>query len=173
LPNAAKFNEVLNQEWSRCARYWHHLALILVQINSMALIKKEYGVDEYYAITASIADDLCSVGARPGDLFASIDNNTFALLLSDCSIEGAELKVAQIRRKFDHPNFMSKHQAAGKTIDCTLAYTVAAPAGGSSSQELLLTTQELLMQHEQDPSNSVFSTPNILGIDGMTQSANL
>jgi diguanylate cyclase (GGDEF)-like protein len=173
LPNAAKFNEVLHQEWSRCARYWHHLALILVHINNMTLIRKEFGLDEYYALTASIADDLCSVGARPGDLFASIDNNTFALLLSDCSLEGATLKVAQIRRKFDHPNFMTKHQSSGKMIDCTVAYTVAAPAGGSSSQELLQTTQALLLQHDQNHSVSVFSTPNILGIDGMTQSAHL
>jgi hypothetical protein len=68
---------------------------------------------------------------------------------------------------------MTKHQSSGKMIDCTVAYTVAAPAGGSSSQELLQTTQALLLQHDQNHSVSVFSTPNILGIDGMTQSAHL
>jgi diguanylate cyclase (GGDEF)-like protein len=173
LPNAAKFNEVLRQEWSRCARYWHHLSLIFVQVNNTALIKQDYGLDEYYAVIASMADDLCSVGARPGDLFASLDDNTFALLLSDCSVQGAQLKVSQIQDKLDHPHFMANHPHSGKNIACTVAYTVAAPAGGSSCDELIKTTKDLLIQSDGDVFSTVLHTPSILGIDGMEQSVNL
>ncbi|WP_395338552.1 diguanylate cyclase domain-containing protein [Ningiella sp. W23] len=168
LPNAAKFNEILEQEWARCARYWHHLALIMVRIDNFQSLKRNFGADEYYAVTASIADDLCSVGARPGDLFASYAQDTFVLLLSDCSSEGAKQKARQIRNKFDNPHFMAKHQASAKDIGCTIAVTIAAPAGGSSTKELIDTAEEVLANCDDDHALKICCADKLLGLDEPT-----
>ena len=172
LPNASKLLEVLQQEWSRCARYWHHLSLLLIRVENLRVVRDNFGNDEFYAVTASIADDLCSVGARPGDLFASVDDDTFALLLSDCSSEGAHLKAKQIKQKFEHPHFMAKHEASAKDIYCTVAYSTAAPAGGSSAQELMKQTEELLMQADESNHEGICINAGILGIDGIANTLN-
>nr|WP_136250915.1 diguanylate cyclase [Ningiella ruwaisensis] len=173
LPNEAKFKEVLNQEWSRCARYWHHLSLIYIHVENLNEVKKNYGNDEYFAVSASLADDLCSVGARPGDLFASVGEDTFALLLSDCSIPGAALKARQIQQKFAHPHFMARHPHAAEHLTCTVAFSVAAPAGGSSANELQQVTESLLLNSLNVKAGEIYSTSTILGIDGILNNIKL
>jgi diguanylate cyclase (GGDEF)-like protein len=172
LPNASKLLEVLQQEWARCARYWHHLSLLLIRVENLHKIKEKFGNDEFYAVAASIADDLCSVGSRPGDLFASLTDDTFALLLSDCSNEGTQLKAKQIKQKFEHPHFMAKHEASAKGIYCTVACTVAAPAGGSTPQELMKKTEELLLNSSNIEHDGICINDVILGIDGISNSVN-
>ncbi|MFC4698564.1 response regulator [Glaciecola siphonariae] len=171
LPNEVKFHEVLKQEWSRCARYWHHLSLLMIRVHGLERVKEHFGVDEYYAVTASIADDLCSVGARPGDLFASIGDNTFALLLSDCSTEGALLKAKQISERFEHPHFMVNHETSAKHLYCSIAYTVAAPAGGSSVNEIMKTTEDLLLSETTPERTMIHGHTNLLGIEGISNFA--
>ena len=167
LPNASKFREVLKQEWSRCSRYWHHLSLILVKVENMTLYRESYGKDEYYSLTASIADGLSSIGSRPGDLFASIGSDCFALLLSDCSLEGANLKAEQIMAKFAHPNFVVNQQVGANSIDCTVAVAVAAPAGGGESEQLFQSADDLLFEAQQNGVGKIYKKEEILGIDGL------
>ncbi len=167
LPNASKFKEVLKQEWSRCARYWHHLSLLLIRIDNMQQYKEVHGKDEYYSLTASIADDLSQIGGRPGDLFASLGNDMFALLLSDCSTNGAEIKAKEIMDKFASPNFVVNQQVGARSITCTIAIAVAAPAGGSASDELFQQADDLLFESHQRGIGQVYQTENILGVDNL------
>ncbi|WP_371194444.1 diguanylate cyclase domain-containing protein [Glaciecola sp. SC05] len=164
LPNAAKFKDVLKQEWARCARYWHHLSLLLIRVDNLPSLKGGINRDEYYAISARIADNLCKVGARPGDLLASVNENTFGLLLSDCGPQGANMKSAQIMQQLKTPNAMSTHQTSVENMRCTIAYTIAAPAGGSSAQELMSTTENLLLASQQA---GVFKNDKMLGVEGL------
>lgn len=169
LPNASKFREVLKQEWSRCSRYWHHLSLILIKIENMTQYRESHGKDEYYNLTASIADGLSSIGSRPGDLFASIGSDCFALLLSDCSLNGANLKAEQIMAKFNHPNFVVNQQVGARGIACTVAVAVAAPAGGGESEQLFRTADDLLFEAQQRGASKIYRSEEILGIDGLNQ----
>lgn len=167
LPNASKFREVLKQEWSRCARYWHHLSLLLIRINNMDKFKTLYGKDEYYTLTASLADGLCSIGGRPGDLFASLGNDMFALLLSDCSTEGANIKANQIMGKFNHPSFVVNQQVSAQHISCTIGLAIAAPAGGGRPDLLFQTADDLLFEAQKKGAGKIYEAPQIIGVDGM------
>jgi len=167
LPNASKFREVLNQEWSRCARYWHHLSLLLIRIDNMDQFKDDYGKDEYYSLTASIADNLCSIGGRPGDLFASLGNDVFGLLLSDCSIEGAMIKGNQILEKFKSPNFVVNQQLRTRQVGCTIGMAVAAPAGGGRAEQLFQQADDLLFESHQRGIGKIYRAEEILGVDGV------
>lgn len=172
LPNASKFKEVLKQEWSRCARYWHHLSLLLIRIDNMQQFKQDYGKDEYYSLTASIADNLCSVGGRPGDLFASLGNDVFALLLSDCSNRGASLKAEEVMNRFNNPNSIVNQQVNAQHITCTIGQAVAAPAGGGEPEQLFEMADDLLFEAQQRGTGQIYSNEEILGVDGLNPENN-
>lgn len=167
LPNASKFREVLKQEWSRCARYWHHLSLLLIRVNSMDEYRSLHGKDEYYALTASIADGLSSIGGRPGDLFASLGNDMFALLLSDCSTEGANIKAKQIVDKFQDQQFIVNQHSKARHINCSIGIAIAAPAGGGRPEELFQTADDLIFEAQQRGAGLIYEAPDIIGVDGL------
>ena len=164
LPNASKFREALKQEWSRCARYWHHLSLILIRLDNIEQIKTANGKDEYYSLTASIADDLRSIGCRPGDILASMGTNVFALLLSDCSTKGADIKAEEIFSRFNHPDFVINQQEHTQDITCTIAITVAAPAGGGDAEKLFQLADDLLFESLEKGVGKVYKNKEILGV---------
>lgn len=173
LPNASKFREVLKQEWSRCARYWHHLSLLLVRIDNMDEYKVLHGKDEYYRLTASIADDLCSVGGRPGDLFASLGNDIFALLLSDCSTEGANIKAKQIMEKFANSSSAINQKLNASNISCTIGLAIAAPAGGGKPELLFQTADDLLFEALQQGTGKIYEASDIIGVDGLSSASDI
>ncbi|MFT4653882.1 MAG: diguanylate cyclase (GGDEF)-like protein [Patiriisocius sp.] len=165
LPNASKFKEVLKQEWSRCARYWHHLSLLLIRINNMPKFRLAHSEDEYYRLTAAIAQDLSPIGGRPGDFLASLGNDVFALLLCDCSNKGASMKSEEIMNRFNNPNFIASQQANSPQITCTISQAVAAPAGGGACEQLFEMADKLLFEAQQRGDGQIFKNENILGVD--------
>lgn len=167
LPNASKFREVLNQEWSRCARYWHHLSLLLIRLDNMEPFRATFGKDEYYRLTATIADDLCTIGCRPGDLLASLGNNVFALLLSDCSTNGAGIKADEIIKRFNNPDFIVNQQMNTQDITCTIGLAVAAPAGGGKPEQLFQMADNLLFEAQEKGVGKVNKNDIILGVDAL------
>ncbi|MEM0911444.1 MAG: diguanylate cyclase [Pseudomonadota bacterium] len=162
LPNAAKFDETLQQEWLRCSRYWHHLSLLVIRLDNRELFEKTHSEDEYYALIASLADELASVGARPGDMLASIDEDCFALLLSDCSRPGARLKAKQIADVLLKSNIsVGAHDS--DDVHCKIAVGVAVPSGGGCAKELYEETLALLQQKNDDPETEFFEFEDIIG----------
>lgn len=168
LPNASKFRESLKQEWSRCARYWHHLSLLLIRLENIEQIKTAHSKDEYYSLTASIANDLRSIGCRPGDILASMGNNVFALLLSDCSTKGADLKAEEISSRFNHPDFVINQQNHTQDITCTIAIAVAAPAGGGQAEQLFQMADDLLFESQHKGIGKVYRNEDILGVGSLS-----
>ncbi|MGQ8366553.1 response regulator [Glaciecola sp. 1036] len=167
LPNASKFRDVLAREWSRCARYWHHISLIFVRLENIQDYKNAYGQEEYFRLTAAIAEALSGLGARPGDLFASLDNDLFGLLLSDCSVDGANLKAKQIEACFDDPHFITNREETASEVSCTIVVAVAAPAGGGNAKELFRAGEDLLFQAKEMPQTRIIELGRIIGVDGI------
>jgi len=161
LPNASKFRDVLKQEWSRCARYWHHLSLLLIRLDNMQSFKTTYGEDEYYSLTASIAESLSDIGGRPGDLFASLGKDVFALLLSDCSMPGADKKAQEIMDRFLDEHFITNQQPNVTNVTCTIAVAIAAPAGGSKAEKLYQMANELLFEANEQGIGKIYRSKEI------------
>ncbi len=166
LPNESKFRNVLSQEWARCARYWHHLSLVLVRIENITSLKNS-NRDDYYNLIASIADDLSSVGERPGDLFAHLSEELFGLILSDCSLKGANHKAAQILARFHQPSFVNADISHARRVNCSISVASAAPAGGGQPEGLFSAADELLFEAKQYNTSKVYSADEVLGVDNL------
>ncbi|MFQ3208146.1 MAG: diguanylate cyclase (GGDEF)-like protein [Glaciecola sp.] len=160
LPNAARFQEVLGIEWARSARYWHHLTLLTIRIDSLDTIRKIAGEDKYFTTIAAVADGLACAGNRPGDLVATLSNNTFAVLLSDCGHDGAIHKANQIMSRFDNGELA----LPGTHLSCTISYGVAAPAGGGSPEVLLQAINNVMLESQQRGLGKVYAVNGIIGV---------
>jgi diguanylate cyclase (GGDEF)-like protein len=162
LPNAARFQEVLGIEWARSARYWHHLTLLTIRLDNLDTIRKTSGEDKYFATIAVVADRLAYAGNRPGDLVATLSNDTFAVLLSDCGHEGATLKANQIMSQFDNGELA----LTGTRLSCTISYAVAAPAGGGSPEMLMQAVNKVTFESQQKGIGKIHPVNGIIGITG-------
>jgi diguanylate cyclase (GGDEF)-like protein len=160
LPNASKFQEVLRVEWARCARYWHHITLLIIQVDNLNNIREVDGSDKYFATIAAVADGLTSAGNRPGDLVATLTNDRFAILLSDCGHEGATLKAKQIMSKFENAELAN----TGTPLSCTVGYAVAAPAGGGSSEALFWAVENALFEAQESGKGQIYAVKGIIGV---------
>lgn len=167
LPNTAKFHEVLAKEWARCARYWHHMSLLLIEIDDLDSIKNEHGEQAHDSVMASVADSLSGVGSRPGDLLASLENDVFALLLPDCSHSGGLQKAKQIIAMFD-PSRTTNTSLVPK-LTCTIGLAVAAPAGGGQPEALYKAADDLLFEAQQRGRGRIYETNHVIGLDEATQ----
>jgi len=162
LPNKAKFQEVLKNEWARCARYWHHMTLLLIEFDDMFSAKSVHGQSSYDVVTSQVADLLSTVGSRPGDLLASMGNSVFALLLPDCSHAGGLQKAKKIKHMFN-PN--SDEQSMPYTLQCTISLGVAAPAGEGSAMQLYELVENLLFESHQHGRGKIYEASSIIGVN--------
>ena len=160
LPNASKFQEVLGIEWARCARYWHHLTLLIIRLDDLESIRAVGGSDKYFATIAAVADGLMSAGNRPGDLVATLANDRFAILLSDCGHEGATLKAKQIMGLFESDKLFT----TGAHLNCTVGYAVAAPAGGGSSEALFWAVENAMFEAQESEKGNICAVKGIIGV---------
>jgi diguanylate cyclase (GGDEF)-like protein len=161
LPNEAKFKEVMAVEWARCARYWHHLTLLIVRVERIQDIKENEGKDKYFTTLASVAEGLSSAGNRPGDLVATLGNNEFAILLSDCGHDGAELKAKQVMERFNNGEIANLTSRLG----CTISYAVAAPAGGGVSTALFTAVDNMMFEARQMGAGKIYPVAGVIGVD--------
>jgi diguanylate cyclase (GGDEF)-like protein len=160
LPNASKFQEVLRVEWARCARYWHHVTLLVIRLDNLEKIREVGGSDKYFATIAAVADSLTSAGNRPGDLVATLANDKFAILLSDCGHEGATLKAKQIMSQFENDKVVT----TGTHLSCTIGYAVAAPAGGGSSEALFWAVENAMFEAQENGEGKICAVKGIIGV---------
>lgn len=161
LPNASKFQDVLNVEWARCARYWHHLTLLVIQIDNLNVVRESEGSDKYYSTIAGVAESLASAGNRPGDLVATLSKDKFAILLSDCGHDGATLKAKQILTQFENREIAN----TDITLRCTIGYAVAAPAGGGVSESIFAAVNEIMFEAQNRETSKILGVNGIIGVD--------
>lgn len=160
LPNTARFQEVLFIEWARSARYWHHLTLLMIRVDNLDTIRKIAGDDKYFAVIAGVANGLACAGNRPGDLVATLSNDTFAVLLADCGHEGATHKANQIMSQFDNGELA----LSGTPLRCTISYAVAAPAGGGSPELMLQAVNNVMLESQQKGIGKIYAVSGIIGV---------
>ena len=159
LPNEAKFKEVLGIEWARCARYWHHMTLLIIRVEKIQNIQEMHGNDHYFAVLSAVATTLSTAGNRPGDLVATLGNNEFAILLSDCGHDGAAMKAKQIEDMFKNEHISNTN------LGCTISYAVAAPAGGGAPEELFSAVDNRLFESHQMGAGKIYPVNGVIGIE--------
>jgi diguanylate cyclase (GGDEF)-like protein len=102
LPNRHRYNEVLSNEWRRCARLSAPLSLVMVDIDSFKAYNDHLGHAEGDIALKRIAQQLASQVRRPGDLVARYGGEEFAIILSGTDAADALAHMQEICQSIEH-----------------------------------------------------------------------
>ncbi len=97
--NRRRFDEELEREWARAARYGRSLSLILFDLDGFKSLNDRFGHLFGDSILRRIAG-LVLEEVRPEQVFARIGGDEFAILCPETSAEGARRIVDRIRDGF-------------------------------------------------------------------------
>jgi len=84
-----RFDESLEQEWSRARRAGTSLALLMIEVDHFQSFDERYGGPGGEACLQSVAQALKGVGRRPADLVARYGSDAFVVLLPQTPRGGA------------------------------------------------------------------------------------
>jgi diguanylate cyclase (GGDEF)-like protein/PAS domain S-box-containing protein len=107
IANRRRFDERLQEEWSRAYRDGSSLSLLLVDVDRFKKFNDQYGHPAGDVCLRSIADILAAEARRPGDLAARYGGEEFALLLPNtdaagCSQIGERVRLALGKAAMPH-----------------------------------------------------------------------
>ena len=99
LYNRRAWDRMLAKEEERCARYGHHAAVLMVDLDELKRVNDTLGHAVGDALIVRAADALRSA-ARGMDLVARLGGDEFGLLAVECDQLGAEALLARARLAF-------------------------------------------------------------------------
>lgn len=107
IANRRRFDERLQEEWSRACRDGTSLSLLLVDVDRFKKFNDQYGHPAGDVCLRSIANILAAEARRPGDLAARYGGEEFTLLLPNtdaagCSQIGERVRLALAKVAMPH-----------------------------------------------------------------------
>ncbi|MFH1079902.1 MAG: diguanylate cyclase [Pseudomonadota bacterium] len=157
IANRRRFDEYLQQEWSRMAREKRPLSLIMCDVDCFKLYNDNYGHllgdDCLRSVSRAIND--CS--RRPGDLAARFGGEEFAVLLSNTDNEGAVHIAESIRIKVQDLMIVHAFSPVHKYVTLSLGVFTVFPEHDSNPQVLVEASDRALYNAKRAGRNQVFS----------------
>lgn len=102
LPNRARLEETLDQEWRRSQPKGSPLSLLLVEIDHLDLYASRYGHRTTERCLQKLAKALKATCDQPADFLARFDDTTFAMLMPDSTRAQAVLRTQQVINAIEH-----------------------------------------------------------------------
>jgi diguanylate cyclase (GGDEF)-like protein len=97
LANRRRLDEALEQEFSRAARNFTALSLLMLDVDRFKSYNDQFGHQAGDECLRAVAGVVAQFGRRPGDLTARYGGEEFAVLLPSTNIMGAEMLAESLR----------------------------------------------------------------------------
>jgi diguanylate cyclase (GGDEF)-like protein len=155
IPNRRRFDETLQQEWSRCSRTSQPIALIMVDIDFFKAYNDTYGHVAGDECLKMVAQTLHCALRRPGDLAARYGGEEFVVLLPETHLDGA-IRVAELLRQeiaelaMPHPRSTAADQL---TVSMGVAGTMPSP--GTLPGALVTAADKALYEAKKSGKNRI------------------
>lgn len=121
LYNHRYFQEILDKEIARSARYKHPLGLILFDIDFFKKVNDTYGHPAGDLVLATMAKTLLA-SIRPSDIIARYGGEEFAVILPETDISGIKVFAERIRRGVAAMIIPVHNTEISVTISCGITY---------------------------------------------------
>lgn len=98
LPTFNHFSRRLGDEFARTRRMGKHVSVVLIDVNNLTAVNKEYGVragDEVLRHVARCADET----RRYSDIVSRLGDDEFGVLLMDCGEEGVRAFMDRLEER--------------------------------------------------------------------------
>jgi diguanylate cyclase (GGDEF)-like protein len=137
LPTYAHFQRRLNDEFARSRRMGRKIAVVLVDVNNLTAVNKEYGVkagDEVLRHVARAVDGT----RRYNDIVARLGDDEFGVILLDTGTEGVSAFVDRLEDR------LARESAVADVGGRSVALWAGICSGNSISVPAMTTPEEVL-----------------------------
>ncbi|MEE4252137.1 MAG: diguanylate cyclase [Alcanivoracaceae bacterium] len=157
LRNRRYLDSYLDREVTRCFRYQHSLALILLDIDHFKQFNDRFGHHIGDDCLRMVAEQLRHCVARDSDIVARYGGEEFCIVLPETEMDGARAVAERIRRRIAETPF----PVAGDNITVTISagVTCAVPTSPGHGAYLLQRADEGLYQSKHEGRNRVTCLP--------------
>lgn len=110
LATRSHLDDMLSREWSRSLRSGQPLAVVMFEVDHFDRLVERNGRRAGDECLLAVANAVCVVATRPGDVTARFDDHVFAILLAETSRTGVQSVVRRIIgevKHLSHPNSTS------------------------------------------------------------------
>lgn len=153
LRNRRWFDQACHQEFARCIRYQHSIALLFLDIDHFKRFNDTYGHLIGDDALRTVAEVLKHAAARDTDLVARYGGEEFCVLLPETGLEGATAVAERIREEVAARPFLIN----GKATQLTVSAGVAAlqPVSEDQLDQLIRQADEALYEAKGAGRNQV------------------
>jgi diguanylate cyclase (GGDEF)-like protein len=137
VANRRQFDLRLSQEWRRCCREEHPLALILCDVDFFKAYNDTYGHLEGDRCLRAIAQTIEQAARRAGDLVARYGGEEFAVILPSTDREGAANVADRIRQAIERLQIPHAKSPASACVTLSLGIVCQYPTLDLSSNGLI------------------------------------
>ena len=137
LRNRRYLDNYLNREVTRCFRYQHPLAVILLDIDHFKQFNDRHGHQVGDDCLRMVAGQIRQSVARDSDVVARYGGEEFCIVLPETDMEGARAVAERVRRKVAETPF----RVANENITVTISAGVTSAIPLAPGQEAILLQQ--------------------------------
>ena len=164
IANRRSFDEVLANEWSRCARSRSPLALLMIDIDHFKAYNDLYGHQKGDACLQSVAAALSGCMARPHDMVARYGGEEFVCLLPECDLAGARVVAERLRGAVLDQAIVHEGSSAAPVVTVSIGVACGVPEAGADPAALVEQADAYLYRAKTAGRNRIFD-----GADALTK----
>ncbi|MBA53656.1 MAG: diguanylate cyclase [Pseudomonadales bacterium] len=153
LKNRRFLDRVLEEEYARCSRYQHSMALLLMDIDHFKHFNDTYGHLIGDECLREVAQAIRKGLRWPSDRPTRYGGEEFCVLLPETAVEGALTVAERIRECVASMEFKVKNQSVPVTVSIGLMVTV--PTTDNDCADMLAKADEALYQSKANGRNRV------------------
>ena len=149
IANRRHFDQVLRDEWRRCARAGTPLSLLMIDVDCFKAYNDRLGHLQGDDCLRRIAALLIPAGRRPGDLMARYGGEEFVCLLPNTDTEGAVLVAERLHFNVQHAHIAHPASPVGPRVTVSIGVATARPPAQSVEILLELADRALYVAKEE------------------------
>ena len=157
LRNRRYLDNYLNREVTRCFRYQHPLAVILLDIDHFKQFNDRHGHQVGDDCLRMVAAQIRHCVARDSDVVARYGGEEFCIVLPETDMEGARAVAERVRRRVAETPFRVANESI--TVTISAGVTCAVPLAPGQEATLLQRADEGLYQSKDEGRNRVTCLP--------------
>ncbi len=163
IANRRRFDEVLEQEWSRAAREELPLSLLLLDVDWFKLFNDRYGHQDGDACLHAVAQAVAACVERPADLVARYGGEEFVVLLPDTDAQGAAILAERVRCAIVSLGLPHEDNAPhGGIITASIgSATLVAASSAGGPADLITAADRMLYEAKRSGRNRVAQQPEL------------
>lgn len=155
VANRRRFDEKLQDEWSRAQRHGHPLSLLMLDIDHFKRVNDELGHLVGDDCLTEVAALCAAEVQRSGDLLARYGGEEFSILLPATPEEGAVRVAERVRQAVARSPVYSGERVAPVSLTISVGVACVVPDPNMEPQELIRQADEALYAAKESGRNRV------------------